>query len=64
VAVIATEWPVYRELDWGAAGELMARRVIVDGRRLLDPIHIAALGFDLWALGSPDPAVVISERVW
>ena len=64
VAVIATEWPVYRELDWGAAGELMARRVIVDGRRLLDPVRIAALGFDLWALGSPDPAVVISERVW
>jgi len=62
VAVIATEWPVYRDLDWAAAREAMARAVVVDGRRLLDPVRMTALGFDHRALGSPDPRPVVGER--
>ncbi|OGO54087.1 MAG: hypothetical protein A2Z32_13135 [Chloroflexi bacterium RBG_16_69_14] len=62
VAVIATEWPVYRDLDWAAAMEAMAHAVVVDGRRLLDPVLMTALGFDHRALGSPDPRPVVSER--
>lgn len=64
VAVIATEWPAYRNLDWAAAREAMAHAVVVDGRRLLDPVLMAALGFDHRAVGSPDPRPVVSERAW
>ena len=55
VAVIATEWPAYRDLDWASAKSTMAHAIVVDGRRLLDPVVMAALGFDYWALGSPNP---------
>ena len=61
VAVIATEWPAYRNLDWAAAKGAMAHPVVVDGRRLLDPVQMTALGFDLWAVGSPDPQPVAAE---
>jgi UDPglucose 6-dehydrogenase len=62
VAVIATEWPVYRTLDWAAARDVMANPVVVDGRRLLDRALMMDLGFDLWTVGSPDPRPVFSER--
>ncbi len=55
VAVIATEWPIYRSLDWGEARAAMAHPVVVDGRRLLDPAQMLGLGFDYRAVGSPDP---------
>jgi UDPglucose 6-dehydrogenase len=62
VAVITTEWPAYQSLDWAAARRAMARPVVVDGRRLLDPAQMASLGFDLWSLGSPDPIPVVVNR--
>jgi UDPglucose 6-dehydrogenase len=62
VAVIATEWPVYRTLDWAAARDVMANHVVVDGRRLLDRALMMDLGFDFWAVGSADPRPVFSER--
>ncbi len=55
IAVIATEWPMYRELDWAAIRPAMARPIVVDGRRLLDPTTMATLGFDYRRVGSPDP---------
>ena len=64
VAVIATEWPVYRTLDWAEAKALMAKAIVVDGRRLLDPVLMTALGFDYRAIGSPDPQPVVREREW
>lgn len=60
VAVITTEWPVYRDVDWAAAREVMAQPVVIDGRRLLDPVLMATLGFDHRAVGSPDPEPAIS----
>jgi UDPglucose 6-dehydrogenase len=62
VAVIATEWPAYRELDWAAARQAMAQPIVVDGRRLLDPAVMTALGFDYRAVGSPDPQPIASGR--
>jgi UDPglucose 6-dehydrogenase len=50
-AVIVTEWPELRELDWAAAGERMRSRVIVDGRNLLDPEAMRALGFVYEGIG-------------
>jgi UDPglucose 6-dehydrogenase len=52
-AVVVTEWPELRELDWAAAGERMRRKVVVDGRNLLDPDEMRALGFAYEGIGRP-----------
>lgn len=51
VAVIATEWPVYRDLDWSAVRGWMSGDLIVDGRRLLDPVLVREAGFRYVAVG-------------
>jgi UDPglucose 6-dehydrogenase len=33
---LVTEWPAYRELDWGRVIGLMGGRLVVDGRNCLD----------------------------
>jgi UDPglucose 6-dehydrogenase len=64
-AVLVTEWPEFRELDWG--GEVkarMARPVIVDGRNFLDAELLRSAGFTFEGIGrsservdgSPEPA--------
>ena len=62
-AVLVTEWPELRELDWAAAGERMRSRVIVDGRNLLDPEALRAHGFAYEgigrAVGVSLPAVIL-----
>jgi UDPglucose 6-dehydrogenase len=52
-AVVVTEWPELRELDWAVAGERMRTRVVVDGRNLLDPDALRALGFVYEGIGRP-----------
>jgi UDPglucose 6-dehydrogenase len=52
-AVVVTEWPELRELDWAAAAERMRNRVIVDGRNLLDPGKMRSLGFTYEGIGRP-----------
>ena len=52
-AVVVTEWPELRELDWAAAGERMRTRVVVDGRNLLDPDELRTLGFVYEGIGRP-----------
>jgi len=52
-AVVVTEWPELRELDWAAAGARMAGKVLVDGRNLLDPAEMRALGFAYEGIGRP-----------
>ena len=52
-AVLVTEWPELRELDWGAARKRMRGNVIVDGRNLLDPDELRALGFVYEGIGRP-----------
>jgi UDPglucose 6-dehydrogenase len=56
VAIIATEWPEYADLDWRAIRETMRSPVIFDGRRLLRSIDVAGLGFRYESVGSPAPA--------
>ena len=51
VAVIATEWPVYRDLDWAAARTAMRRALIIDGRRLLSYERLRDLGYEVLRLG-------------
>jgi UDPglucose 6-dehydrogenase len=52
-AVIVTEWPELRDLDWAAVHERMRGNVIVDGRNLLDPGELRALGFVYEGIGRP-----------
>jgi UDPglucose 6-dehydrogenase len=54
-AVVVTEWPELRELDWAAAGERMRNQVVVDGRNLLDPDAMRALGFAYEGIGRSVP---------
>jgi UDPglucose 6-dehydrogenase len=60
-AVLVTEWGEFAELDWAAAGERMARPLIVDGRNFLDPDALVKAGFDYEGIGraplqTPRPA--------
>jgi UDPglucose 6-dehydrogenase len=41
---IVTDWPEYRDLDWGRALGLMKGRLVVDGRNCLDGEVIAGHG--------------------
>jgi UDPglucose 6-dehydrogenase len=50
-AVVVTEWPELRELDWAAAGARMRSRVLVDGRNALDPDALRAAGFAYEGIG-------------
>jgi UDPglucose 6-dehydrogenase len=50
-ALVCTEWPVYRNLDWEKAGHLMSRRLVIDGRNLYNSKKMQALGFDYYSFG-------------
>jgi UDPglucose 6-dehydrogenase len=52
-AVIGTEWPELRDIDWAMALGRMRGPVIVDGRRLLDAAAMRSLGFRYEAVGLP-----------
>jgi len=50
-AILVTEWPELRELDWADAGARMRRRLLVDGRNMLDSAEMRALGFEYEGIG-------------
>jgi UDPglucose 6-dehydrogenase len=62
--VIATEWPEYVNLDWAALRVAAASPLLIDGRRLLDPDAMAALGYRYEAVGTRrlDAALEASPR--
>jgi len=51
--VLATEWSLYRELDPEAAGALVARRRMIDGRNVLDATAWRASGWAYRGIGRP-----------
>jgi UDPglucose 6-dehydrogenase len=51
VVLLLTEWRQYRELDPAAAGELVARRQVLDGRNALDRGLWESAGWTYRALG-------------
>jgi UDPglucose 6-dehydrogenase len=53
VVLLATEWDEYRALDPVAFGRVVGRKVIVDGRNVLDPAEWRAAGWVYRALGRP-----------
>jgi UDPglucose 6-dehydrogenase len=52
-AVVVTEWPEIRELDWAEAAARMRTRLVIDGRNVLDPAALRALGFQYEGIGRP-----------
>ena len=54
-AVIVTEWPELAGLASAEVREAMRTPLIVDGRNLLDPAAVRALGFAYEAIGRPSP---------
>jgi UDPglucose 6-dehydrogenase len=52
-AVVVTEWPEVSELDWAEAAGRMRGNVVVDGRNVLDPDKLRALGFVYEGIGRP-----------
>ena len=50
-ALVCTDWQIFRKLDWERAGQLMARRLVIDGRNLYSPKKMQELGFDYHSFG-------------
>ncbi|MGW1792658.1 UDP-glucose dehydrogenase family protein [Streptomyces tubercidicus] len=50
-AIVVTEWPELKTVDWSAAGRSMRRRVLFDGRNVLDPNAMASAGFLYMSVG-------------
>lgn len=57
--LIVTEWPEFRELDWKQIRLSMARPLVLDGRNLLSPEEMTALGFEYHSIGRPKPVQAI-----
>jgi UDPglucose 6-dehydrogenase len=52
-AVLVTEWPEFRELDWDGAAATMRHPLIIDGRNFLDAGRLAESGFTYEGIGRP-----------
>ncbi|CAM5275249.1 UDP-glucose 6-dehydrogenase OS=Kitasatospora aureofaciens OX=1894 GN=GCM10010502_66370 PE=3 SV=1 [Kitasatospora aureofaciens] len=50
-AIIVTEWPQLRDLAWEQAAAAMAHPLVFDGRNVLDPQQMGALGFTYMSVG-------------
>jgi UDPglucose 6-dehydrogenase len=50
-ALVCTEWPIYRDLNWEKAGHGMSRRLVIDGRNLYNSKKMQSLGFDYYSFG-------------
>ncbi|GAT12376.1 UDP-glucose/GDP-mannose dehydrogenase family protein [Mycolicibacterium novocastrense] len=51
--VVLTEWPEFRELDWGLIAEHAPTAVVVDTRNLLDAALLTDLGLTYLGNGTP-----------
>ncbi len=49
--VIATEWNDFTKLDWVQIKEKMRTPIVFDGRNLLNPAEMKALGFEYYSIG-------------
>lgn len=50
---LLTEWPQYEKVDLAGLREQMAAAVIIDGRNMLAPADVRALGFRYYSIGRP-----------
>jgi UDPglucose 6-dehydrogenase len=52
--MLVTEWEQFKNLDWQRIHDSMARPLLLDGRNLLDPAKMKAIGFEYHSMGRPD----------
>ena len=52
--LILTEWEQFRRLDWKRVRGEMARALVVDGRNMLRPDEMQAMGFEYLSFGRPE----------
>ncbi|HSL12480.1 MAG TPA: UDP-glucose/GDP-mannose dehydrogenase family protein [Actinomycetota bacterium] len=51
--VLCTGWSEFRDLDFDKLAELMAFRLVVDGRNFFDPAAVVDAGFAYYPMGRP-----------
>lgn len=51
--LILTEWSVFQKINWPYMKKKMRSPIIIDGRNLLDPKRMRALGFIYHSMGRP-----------
>jgi UDPglucose 6-dehydrogenase len=51
IAVLVTEWPEFVDMDWASAATAMNRRILIDGRNVLNGEELAAHGFTYSSFG-------------
>jgi UDPglucose 6-dehydrogenase len=49
--VLVTDWAQFKELDYRRMAEFMNNPVMIDARNFLDPVAMAAAGFDYRGIG-------------
>jgi UDPglucose 6-dehydrogenase len=52
--IVAADWDEFLGLDWPRIRDIMARPAVFDGRNLLSPSRMKALGFEYHSVGRPD----------
>ncbi len=52
-AVLVTEWPEFRDIDWRKAASGMRCPLLIDGRNFLDPDVLSEAGFTYEGIGRP-----------
>jgi UDPglucose 6-dehydrogenase len=58
-AVLVTEWPEFRELDWaGSVKDMMRNPLVVDGRNFLDDEALRAAGYTYEGIGRATASAV------
>ncbi len=55
-AILVTDWPEFRELDWASLASRMATPLVVDGRNFFDPVALREAGITYEGIGRPAPA--------
>ena len=50
-AVIVTEWPEFRSVDWKKMAPVMKQKIIFDGRNICDPQAMDEAGFEYYCIG-------------
>ena len=49
--IVNTEWNEFRHPDFKLIGELMAEKIIFDGRNIYDPTKVQKAGFEYYGIG-------------
>jgi UDPglucose 6-dehydrogenase len=60
--LILTEWEQFRRLDWKRVRGEMARALVVDGRNMLRPHEMQALGFEYLSFGRPEQVALTAGQ--